>query len=99
MAEDIDFQIGHPADFEQFKVDIYFTNIGQVKIDPIWSILLTLDRSLLFYWVWVRHAMKNNSNPLCLIKIWEPSIGSDTFQIIFNNSNSRKQELVSSVNK
>ena len=49
MAEDIDFQIGHPADFELFKVDIYFTNIGQVKIDPIWSILLTLDRSLLFY--------------------------------------------------
>ena len=49
MTEDIDFQIGHPADFEQFKVDIYFTNIGQVKIDPIWSILLTLDRSQLFY--------------------------------------------------
>ena len=86
MAEDIDFQIGHPADFEQFKVDIYFTNIGQVKIDPIWSILLTLDWSLLFYWVWVRHAMKNNSNPLCLIKN-------------FNYPISRNQELVSLVNE
>ena len=28
--------------FEQFKVDIYFINLGQVKIHPIWSFLLTL---------------------------------------------------------
>ena len=31
----IDFQTGHFADFEQFKVDIHFANFGQVKIDPI----------------------------------------------------------------
>ena len=45
----IDFQTSHFAKFEQFKVDIYFANFGQVKIDPIWSFLLTLDRSQLFY--------------------------------------------------
>ena len=68
----IDFQTSHFADFEQFKVDIYFTNLGQVKIHRIWSFLLTLDRSQLFYWVWVRHATKNDPNPLRLIKIQEP---------------------------
>ena len=36
----IDFQTSHFAEFEQFKVDIYFANFGQVKIDPIWSFLL-----------------------------------------------------------
>ena len=35
--------------FEQFKVDIYFTNFGQVKIQLNRSFLLTLDRSQLFY--------------------------------------------------
>ena len=44
----IDFQTSHFADFEQFKVDIYFSNFGQVKIDPIQSFLLTLHRSQLF---------------------------------------------------
>ena len=29
------FQTGQTADFEQFKVDIYFANFGQVKIGPI----------------------------------------------------------------
>ena len=46
----IDFQTIHFADFEQFKVDIYFMNFGQVKIHPIRSFLLTLDSSQLFYW-------------------------------------------------
>ena len=46
----IGFQIGHFADFEQLKVDIYFANFGQVKIDPTHSLLLPLDRSQLFYW-------------------------------------------------
>ena len=41
----IDFQTGHFADFEQFRVDIHFANFGQVKIDPICFFLLTLDRS------------------------------------------------------
>ena len=45
----IDFQTSHFADFTQFKVDIYFDNFGQFKIDPILSFLLHLDRSQLFY--------------------------------------------------
>ena len=36
----IGFQTGHFADFEQLKVDIYFANFGQVKIDPTHSLLL-----------------------------------------------------------
>ena len=40
MTEDIDFQTDNFADFEQFKVGIYFANIGQIKIDPICSLLL-----------------------------------------------------------
>ena len=43
----IDFQTSHFADFEQFKVDIYIANFGQVKIDSIRSFLLTLDRSVI----------------------------------------------------
>ena len=31
----IDFQIGHFADFEEFKVDVYYANFGQVKTDTI----------------------------------------------------------------
>ena len=42
----IDFQTGYFADFEQFKVDIYFGNSGQVTIDPIVS----------FYWLWTGHS-------------------------------------------
>ena len=38
----------------------YFANFGYVKIDPISSSLVTLDRSQLFYWVLARHAAKTN---------------------------------------
>ena len=34
VTGDIDFQTIHFADFEQFRNDIYFANIAQVKIDP-----------------------------------------------------------------
>ena len=44
-----DFQTNHFADFELFKADTCFSNFGQVKIDPIRSFLLTLDRSQVFY--------------------------------------------------
>ena len=44
-----DFQASDFADSEKFKADIYFANFGQVKFLPIWSFLLTLDRSNLFY--------------------------------------------------
>ena len=30
----------HLPDFEQFKVDVYLTNFGQVKTDPVWYFLL-----------------------------------------------------------
>ena len=60
--------------FEQFKVDTNFVNFGQVKIDPKWSLLLTLDRSQLFDWVWARHATKNNpKNSRTTHKIWHKS--------------------------
>ena len=36
----MDFQTGHFAYFEQFKIDIHFANFGHVKIDPICSFLL-----------------------------------------------------------
>ena len=48
MTEDIEiFKL--LADLKQFKVDIYFANFGQVRIDPICFLLLNLDRSQLFY--------------------------------------------------
>ena len=83
------FQIGHFADFEQLKADIHFANFGQVKTVPISSFLLPVDRSQLFYSVWVRSTVKNNPN-LCLIKIQEPHIGfgSSYFQW-FNQWKSR----------
>ena len=37
------FQAGHFADIQQLKVDIYFANIGKIRIDPICSLLLTFD--------------------------------------------------------
>ena len=88
--EKYSFQIGHFAHFEQFKVDIYFANFGQVRIDPICSLLLALYRSQLFYWVWVSYVAKNNPKPLPLIIIQEPCIGSGTsyFQW-FNQQESR----------
>ena len=43
-----DFPTSHFADFEQFKVDIYFANFGQIKNDSVCSLLLILDLSQLF---------------------------------------------------
>ena len=34
VTGDIDFETGHFASFEQFKIDLYFANFGQAKIDP-----------------------------------------------------------------
>ena len=75
--------------FEEFKIDIYFNNFGQVKIDHICFILLTLDSFQLFYWVWVRHAVKYNSTPICLIKIQELCMRSGTLHFQW----SKQQEL------
>ena len=76
MTGDKDFQIAHFADFEQFKFNVHFANFGQVRTAPISPLLLTVDRSQLFCLVWVRHAAKDNTNSLCVIKIQEPCIGS-----------------------
>ena len=50
----IDFQTGHLADFEQFKIDSHFAYFGKVKTEPLCLFLLTLGRSYLFYLVWAR---------------------------------------------
>ena len=49
MTGDIDFQTGHFGYFEQFKINVHFPDYGQVKIDHICFLLLTLNRSELFY--------------------------------------------------
>ena len=67
----------------------------QFGIDPISFLFLTLDRLQLFYWVWVSYVGKNNLKPLRLIKNWEP----DLAQVIFSDSTSGNQELISSVSK
>ena len=36
----MDFQAGHFAAFEQFKIDSHFANFGQVKINPTCSTIL-----------------------------------------------------------
>ena len=71
VTGDKDFKTSHFTDFEHFKIGNYSANFGQVKIDPFESFLLTLDRLQLFYCIWVRHALKMDSN-LRLIKIQEP---------------------------
>ena len=40
LTGDLDFQTGHFADFEQFKVDIHFAKLKQVQTDPICSLEL-----------------------------------------------------------
>ena len=94
----IDFQTGYFADFEQFKVDIYFANFGQVRIDSICSLLLALYRSQLFYWVWVSYVAKNNPKSLHLIIILEPRIGSGTSYFEwFNQQESRTGFLIQQI--
>ena len=59
LTWEIDFQTGHFAVLEQFKVDSHAT-VGQVKTEPTRS-FKWLCRSQLFYWCWARCcAAKNN---------------------------------------
>ena len=44
MSGDIDFWTGRFTDFEQFKIDSHFINVGQVKIDLVY-----------YYWLWAVH--------------------------------------------
>ena len=45
----VDFQTGHYADFELFKVDIHFSKFEQVKIDPICSLLYADFRHVSYF--------------------------------------------------
>ena len=71
--------------FEQFKIDFYLDIFGQVKIDPICSLLLLLDRSKVFTEFGQEISQNLSQN------IQEPGIGSSTSYFRGN------QELVSSV--
>ena len=62
--------------FEKFKADIHLANFEQVKTVTICFFLLTVDKSQSLYSVYIRRAAENNPNPLHLIKIQEPHIGS-----------------------
>ena len=42
------FQTGYFSDIEQFKINIYFANFGQVRSNLMCFLLLTFDRSQLF---------------------------------------------------
>ena len=84
---EIDFQICHIADFEQFRVDIHFANFGQVKTDPICSFLL----------LWTGHSyftvFRQDITQKTIQKIQEPCIGSSRSH--FQWFNQRNQELFS----
>ena len=61
--EIIDFQASHFADSEQFKVDIYFANIGQVKICHFRTFLL----------LWTGHCYFTDLGKACYKKQFKPS--------------------------
>ena len=69
----IDSQTSHFADVEQFKNDIHFANFGDVRIDPVCSLLLTLDMSQLFCWVWVKQSKKNSGTTQKLFSMIQSS--------------------------
>ena len=56
--------------FVQFKVDIHFANIGQVRIDPICFLLLTLDRLQLKMLQVAGREKQSNENSTTMHRIW-----------------------------
>ena len=48
-GDDINFQTGYLADFEQFKIDSHFICFGQVEIDPSSLLLPTLGWAQFLY--------------------------------------------------
>ena len=79
------------AAFEQFKIDCYFVDFGQVKINPTCLILLILGKML---------GRKKQSKPsLSDKKIQEPNIESDTSDFQWFNQQECKNWLGSPVNK
>ena len=87
----IDFQTGHFADFQQFKIDIHFANFSQVIIDPICDFLL----------LWTCHSYFTESGQDILGKTSQKiqELHQDLAQVIFNDSIRGDQEPVSSINK
>ena len=59
----IDFQTDYFADFEKFKVDIYFANTGKIKIDLICSLLQ----------LWTGRSYFTSLGKLCCEKQSKPS--------------------------
>ena len=51
---ELDFHIGHFADFERFRIDSNLNKFGQVNIDLIGSFFTTLGSSKLIYRVWTK---------------------------------------------
>ena len=67
----VDFQTSHFGDFEhfkQFKVDSCFANFRQGKIDPI-RFFTAFGQVTVILRSFGKACLKDNSNPLCLIKI------------------------------
>ena len=87
----IDFQTDHFADFEHFKIDFHFANFGLVKIDPICSLLLTVDRSQLF-------TNLGKTYHKTQVKKFKNQ-AQDLAPVIFKDSIRLNQELVSLVSK
>ena len=74
----IDFQTGHFAGFEQFKVDIHSANFGQIEGEPISSLLWTVAGHN--YLTSLGKAYHRKQSKPSLIKIEEPPVGSGTSQ-------------------
>ena len=94
----VDFQTGHFADFGHFKIDSHLVVFGQVKIDPTFSFLLTLGRSVILLSLGKMLGLKKQSklspfNKKCK----NHPLG--LAQVIFNDLISLNQELGSPVNK
>ena len=90
----IDFQTGHLADLEQFKIDSLFAEYRQVKTDPtdFWQvtfILLSLSKT---------YGHEKQSKPFSFNKKFKNHAFS-LAQVISNDSISGNQELGSPVNK
>ena len=92
----IDFQTGYFADFEQFKVDIYFANFGQVRIDSICFLFNDFVQVTVVLLIWVTYVAKNNPKPFRLIKIQEPRIGSGTSYFQWFNQRESRTGFLSS---
>ena len=72
-----DFKLVILLTLSSSKLIFILITLGKSKLS-LFVFSLIVDRSQLIYSVWVRDAVENNPNPLCLIKIQEPRIGFGT---------------------